>query len=365
MKNTKVALFLPSLKGGGAERVMVNLANEFTKNGLDVDLVLADAQGEYLSIVSEKVNIINLSKSRVLFSLISLIKYLKSEKPAVLLSTMAHANIIAVLATWLAGWNNRVFVRETNTVSVTLAQTSLMNRVVWRVLIHLFYKKATAIIAPSQGVACDLEEVAFLPKDSVNVIYNPIVTPELKNLADKPLLHRWLYQSEFSVILAVGRLNKQKDFPTLIKALKITREKQDVRLIILGEGELRVSLMQLITDLDLSDYVEMPGFKSNPFNFMRNADLFVLSSAWEGLPGTLIQAMASGCQVVSTNCPSGPSEILENGKYGSLTPVGDANALSCAIIDALNSDSKPDVVERSSFFDVEKSVKTYLALMKL
>ncbi len=362
--NSKIALFLPSLRGGGAERVMVNLANEFVQRGLSVDLVLANAEGPYLSAVSKGVNVIDLSSPRVLMCLPGLVRYLRGALPDVLISTMAHSNIIAVLATLLAGKKNRVFVRESNTVSVGFSQMPSSRRFIWRSLMHFFYKKATAVIAPSQGVARDLEVEITLAQDSVNVIYNPIVMPELEILANETFTHPWFGSLDTSVILAAGRLTKQKDYPTLIKALKIIREERDVRLIILGEGEERQLLEDIAQKTGVAEYIDMPGFAENPFKFMKSADLFVLSSAWEGLPGTLIQAMACGCQVVSTDCPSGPNEILKNGEYGELVPVGDERRLSVAILKALNdANSKPDVLQRSAFFNVGASVDAYLALI--
>lgn len=365
-KDTKIALFIPSLRGGGAERVMVNLANEFSERGIFVDLVVANVEGPYIDIVSTKVNIVNLSQAKVLFSLPKLVKYLRCSSPSVLLSTMSHANVIAILATMLTGNKNRIYVREANTISQIFLKKSSVNRFFWYTLLRFFYKKATAVIAPSQGVASDFEREISLNSGTVNVIYNPVVTPELAILANEKLTHPWLESPCSPVLLAVGRLTLQKDYPTLLKAFKIVREKIDAKLIILGEGEDRGKLEHMAIDLGVSDYVDMYGFVKNPFNFMKSADLFVLSSLWEGLPNTLIQAMACGCQVVATDCPSGPLEILNNGEHGSLVPVGDEGRLSVAILDRLNERTViPDVVERSLFFSVKSSVDAYVALMRL
>jgi glycosyltransferase involved in cell wall biosynthesis len=360
----KIALFLPSLRGGGAERVMVDLANAFSRKGLDVDLVLANLEGDYQSMVLDSVNIIDLSSSRLFFSLPKLIKYIRKYSPDVLLSTMPHVNIIAVLSTLLARKKNKIYVREANTVSVAFSKLPKSKRFFWRLMMRIFYNKANAIIAPSLGVARDLEHILALTGGSVKTIYNPVVTTELIPLSKIPVEHKWFDNHVAPVILSVGRLTLQKDYPTLLKAFKIVHETMDAKLLILGEGEDRFKLEEMIEEMCLSDSIELYGFAANPFKFMKSADLFVLSSLWEGLPNSLIQAMACGCQVVSTDCQSGPSEILQNGRYGALVPIGDEVELAAKMLSVLTNDgSRHDVVERSSFFDVETSVDAYLELM--
>jgi glycosyltransferase involved in cell wall biosynthesis len=165
------------------------------------------------------------------------------------------------------------------------------------------------------------------------------------------------------VILAVGRLTLQKDFPTLIRAFARLRARRSARLVILGEGELRDELEALVAELGLTADVALPGFVDNPFSWMRGSALFVLSSAWEGFGNVLVEAMACGTPVVSTDCPSGPAEILENGKWGRLAAVGDAEALARAIAEALDDPNPPDVRARAAFFSVERSVDAYLAIL--
>jgi glycosyltransferase involved in cell wall biosynthesis len=366
MNNERIAIFLPSLDGGGAERVMVNLANEFSKQGYIVDLVLVQARGAYKRIVLSSVNVIDLNEKRVLSSLPALIKYLNKYSPEVLLSTMTHANLVSVLAGMVSKQPTRVYVREANTLGVVLGRKKVFSKMLWSGLVKFLYKRASLIIAPSMGVARDLESHCSFPEGQVQVIYNPIVSSDLTNLMNEPVEHHWFNSKDERVILSVGRLTKQKDYPTLLQAFKQVVGSVNVRLVILGDGEEKRALQKLTEELCISDRVEFLGFVDNPFKFMRASDLFVLSSAWEGLPGVLIQAMACGCQVISTDCPSGPSEILNDGEYGTLVPVGNSQELASAICQSLSSGhSKYDTASRSLFFSVENSVRNYLSHMSL
>jgi len=360
----RIAFFLPSLRGGGAERMFVNLTNGFASRGLKVDLVLAQKEGPYLKDVSNKVRIIDLGVKRVLFSLLPLIKYLRTEKPAALISSMEHANIIAGLAKFLARSKTKVIARAANTLSFSLKGTKWNKRWLRKYGAMIFYRFANEIVANSKGSADDLARTLKIPRERIRVIYNPTIIPDVFKKAREEIDHSWLNNKTSPVIMGVGRLRKQKDFSTLIRAFAKLREKKDARLIILGEGEDRKKLENLIKKLSLQDYVDLPGFVKNPYAYMARADVFVLSSRWEGLPNTLIEAMACGTPVISTDCPSGPAEILEGGKYGKLVPVGDVNALANAILEILeNPLDKKILQERARFFSAEKAVGKYLKIL--
>ena len=229
-------------------------------------------------------------------------------------------------------------------------------------LMKIFYPRADGVVAVSKGVADDLAVVIGLPRERITVIYNPVVTPELLQKAQEPIDHPWFHPGEPPVILGVGRLTKQKDFPTLIQAFALVRKERPARLIILGEGEDRYELEELIRKLGIASDVDMPGFVDNPYKYMAYSTVFVLSSAWEGLPTVLIEAMACGCPVVSTNCHSGPAEILENGKYGKLVAVGDAAGLAEAMVGTLDAPESLNVVRRAQDFGVEQAVAGYLEI---
>jgi glycosyltransferase involved in cell wall biosynthesis len=359
----RLALYLPSLRGGGAERVMVTLANAFAERGYAVDLVLVSAEGPYLVEVSDAVRIVDLGCSRVLFSLPRLARYLRKERPRVLLSAMGHANAIAVLARGLSRVPTRVVVSERNHFSVSIAQSGeARNRFLER-RIRKIYRLADGIIAVSTGVADDLAKHAGLPRKKISVVYNPVWVPRIQKLADETVEPRLFHDGDGPLIVAMGRLVKQKGFSILLRAFARLRAQRAARLVILGEGELRESLEGEIGQLGLAADVILPGFAHNPFPLLRDSDLFVLSSLWEGLPNGMIQAMACGTPVVASDCPSGPAEILGNGRWGRLVPVGDVNALAAAMAATLDDKSHPDVVSRAADFNLDQAVDGYLKVM--
>ncbi|HNS59257.1 MAG TPA: glycosyltransferase [Nitrosomonas europaea] len=361
-----IAIYLPSLRGGGAERAMATLANGFADRGLKVDLVLVRAEGPYLSEVSPGVRIVDLQSNRVLTSLPGLVRYLRRERPQAMLSALNHANVIAVVARMLAGVPARLVVSERNNVSLSGSSSKNLRS---RVVLHMMrwaYRKTDGVTAVSGGVADDLANAINLPRDRISVIFNPVVTPELIEKSRMPLKHPWLGEGKPPVILGVGRLTPQKDFVTLIRAFAQVRTVRNCRLVILGEGELRAELEQLVASLGVQDNVQLPGFADNPFAWMSRVRLFVLSSRWEGLPNVLIQAMACGAAVVSTDCPSGPDEILEGGKWGRLVPVGDEEALAEAMVTLLEmpENQLSDVRQRAGGFRPELAVDAYLKILR-
>jgi len=361
----KVALFLPSLRGGGAERVMVNLANGFAEHGLQVDLVLARAEGPYLNEIAQDVRLVDLGAKRVLRSLPGLIAYLRRERPDAMLSAMDHANLVALWARKIAGAPTRMVVSVHNTTSRTVANAhSLKARYMPR-LMQLFYPWAQAVVAVSAGVAEDLVDFAGLPRNKIYVIYNPVVTSDMLSRAEQPLDHPWFRPGEPPVVMGAGRLTVQKDFPTLIRAFHLLRREVPARLIIISEGEERSRLETLVQELKLDHDVALPGFVSNPYNLMKHADVFVLSSKWEGLPTVLIEALALGTSVVSTDCPSGPAEILENGKWGRLVPVGDVPAMATAILDAMRDRINPNASKYTKKFSMNSVVREYLKVLEI
>jgi glycosyltransferase involved in cell wall biosynthesis len=354
----RIAVFLPSLNGGGAERVMVNLANAFANAGCHVDLVLGKARGPFLDEVCREIQIVDLGVARISMSLPGLVRYLRRERPTALLSSMHYVNVIALLARALSRVNTRVVVGEHNTLSKSVAH-DLQGRM-FRLLMRIMYPRAHSVVAVSQGVADDLAVSIGLDQGKIRVIYNPVVGPEIEARAREPLNHPWFQPGEPPVVLGAGRLVEQKDFGNLILAFAKLRSKRDCRLLILGEGPLRDQLECLIANLGLTDSISLPGFVANPFAYMSRAAVFALSSRWEGLPTVLIEAMACGVRVVATDCPSGAREILEEGVWGHLVPVGDPYALEAAIADALDDEDRPSLADRVNAFSVELARDKYL-----
>jgi glycosyltransferase involved in cell wall biosynthesis len=365
MDTARVALFLPSLRGGGAERVMLHLARGFAERGFAVDMVLADAAGAYIKQVPPQVQVVDLGAKRVLLSLPRLVRYLQDVQPSALLSAMEHANLVAILAWRWARVPTRLVVSVHSTMSIATQHAPQSKARLIPMLARWLYPQAHQVVAVSHGVATDILHLYQLPTAKVEVIYNPVVTPELMIQSQDTVEHPWLTAGEPPIILGVGRLTAQKDFATLIRAFARVRQSHEARLIILGEGEDRPILERLVRELGLQEWVALPGFVENPYAWMRRAAVFVLSSRWEGLPTVLIEAMACGTPVVATDCPSGPREILEGGKWGKLVPVGDAVGLAEAICQTLKEGSPSDLSIRASDFSLERAVESYLQVLGL
>lgn len=362
---TDVAINLPSLRGGGAERAMVTLANGFAARGLTVHLVLAKAEGPYLTEVDRRVRIVDLKSRRVLNSLPRLVRYLRMTRPRAMLAAMHHVSVIAILARLISRAPTHLVVAERNTLNpVSLRSATAWQRLLlW--LIRVSYPMAGEVTAVSEGAADALATAIGLPRERIRVIYNPIDVDQIQVLSLEPLHHPWLSDLKPPLLLAAGRLTEQKDFPTLVHAFTRLRQQRPARLVILGEGEERAALESQIRAAGLAKDVVLPGFTANPFPWMRRASVFVLSSAWEGLPNVLIQAMACGTPVVSTDCTCGPAEILEHGRWGRLVPVGDATALADALAATLDDPRPPAVQERALDFSVERAVDGYLNCLRI
>ncbi|MFQ5545316.1 MAG: glycosyltransferase [Acidiferrobacterales bacterium] len=359
----RLALFVPSMRCGGAERVTLILARELVLRGHAVDLLLAQAEGPHLAEVHESVRVVDLKASRVLTSLPALVRYLRQERPHALLSMMVHTNIVALWARRLAGVSTRAVVSERVTLSWRTEHGATRRGRLWPWVIRRFYPWADSIIAVSNGVADDLVQVAGIPHEYVRTIYNPIVRPELREKAQAPLDHPWFKPGQPLVVLAAGRLTEQKDFPALIQAFARVRQLRPARLLILGEGRERPALETLIRQLGLEKDVSLPGFEANPYPYMARASVFVLSSRFEGLPGVLIEALSCGAPLIATDCPSGPREILKDGQYGQLVPVGDIAALAQAIEMALSGKIPPPPQESRRPFELGTVVNQYINVL--
>ena len=353
-----IALFLPSLRGGGAERVMVLLANGFVARGHRVDLVLARAEGPYLDEVAAGVRVIDLGRSRVLTSLWRLMRYLRRERPDAMLSAMTHANVIAIWAKMLARVPLRLMVSEHSSPSRSHSGGGMAR--IMQLLVRRFYGKADIIVCVSNGAREEMAALYPALAERVTTIYNPLDLDRIHRMMEEPVSHRWLEERDRPVILAVGRLTAAKDYPTLLRAMAHLLDQRPARLIILGQGEEEAVLRQLIHDLGIGEHVDLVGFQKNPFSWMRRCDLYVMSSAWEGLPGSLLEALVCGAKVVSTDCRTGPREILEDGKWGALVPVGDAHALAAAIIERLGQSKSVANSQRLKDFEPAHIAQRYL-----
>ncbi len=342
---------------------MLKLAHGLAGRGHEVDLVLARAEGPYLDQVSEGVGLVDLDARRVATSLPGLVRYLRSKKPDALVATWEYANVVALWARRLARVPMRAIVIDQNTVSKSARHASTLRGRLMPWLMKRFYPWADYVIGNSAGVADDLRHITRLPDHRIRVVYNPIVTDDIAIMAREPVDHPWFRDGD-PVLMAAGRLRPQKDFPTLIRAFAKVRERRMVRLVILGEGSEHPALEALAKELGVHAELDLHPFVDNPYAYMARASLFVLSSRWEGLPTVLVEALRCGARIVSTDCPSGPREILAGGRYGRLVPVGDVNALAAAIGDALDETESPELPDESwTPYQMDTIVDQYLELL--
>ncbi len=360
----RIAVFVPSLRGGGAERAMLVFVREALSRGYLVDLVVCIRSGVLEDLVPYGARLVDLGRHRVSLVLPRLVKYLKDNRPAVLFSTIMHANVTAAIAGRLAGVETPVIVRESN-APVSEPKRTLSRLLTYKMLPYT-YRWARAIIAVSEGVARELREIDHGLAPLVKVIGTPVISDDMLRQGEEQPLHPWFRSGEPPVILAAARLQAHKGFLTLIRAFAVFRRSHVARLVILGEGPERKTLEAEIARLGLDSEVSLPGFFPNPFSFMKRARTFVLSSEYEGLPNVLIQAMALGTPVVATDCNCGPAEILAGGAFGELVPVGNVDAMAQALGRSLtpraSEEARLSVLQR---YSAERVTTEYLRLAGL
>ena len=328
-RDQRLALFLPDLGGGGAERVGLALLQGFLERGHPVDVVLARRKGALLPMVPAGVEIVDLGTAKLRQVVPPLARYLRERRPHALHAMMWPLPLLAMVARAIARVDTRIIGSEHTTLSAM--PHGLRHRVV-RALTRRAYLRADGLVAVSAGVADDLSAFLAIPRDRITVIHNPLSLPAS---LPHPAM-RW--PAGTKRILAVGALKVEKNYPLLLRALARVRERVPASLLILGEGPLRGTIERQIADLGLSDAVVLAGFDTDPWPYYAAADLFALSSDCEGLPTVLIEALHAGLPIVSTDCPSGPREILVGGTYGALTPCGDERALADAMVRRLKDD---------------------------
>ncbi|MCI5059447.1 MAG: glycosyltransferase [Alphaproteobacteria bacterium] len=359
-----ITIWLYRLGGGGAERVMADLAASFAQKGHQVTILTHTDDNPYGQQLTSQAKLVNLGKSlapflrpRTIFCLPKLVRFLKAEKPDVIFTTGATHSVLLILLSRIFKFSGKIVIRETNTISVQAGKKiNLMDQVGF-FFARLIYPLADYVIAPSLGVKSDLEKSIPKLKNKVQVIYNPVNAEIIQQKAKVPLS-----SENKNFILSAGRLVPQKGYDLLIKAWAPIYQDKKVELIILGEGPEKDKLLDLANDLDVSKGLNLPGFDPNPFRYMARAKAFVLSSYYEGLPNVLLQAMACGCPVIATNCPSGPQEILQDGKFGALVPVGDVEAIRRAIIKYLKEPPAPHWDKIRHIYDPEKISEQYLEI---
>ena len=364
----KLLLVLPSLGGGGAERASIDLLRGIRRDRFEPSLALFAHSGPFLKQVPADVRVHDLRgknqyDARLVWRLSLLLRH---EKPDIILSVLRYANLITLLARPLSGAGARIVVNEQNLPSVEFAAFGGAAAKGWA--LKELYPSADLVTAISHGIARELTSLYGLPEEKVEVIYNPVDVARVLALADEPTHHAWLQSgpgaSDAPVLVAAGRLHRQKGFPHLIRAFAAVRRVRPCKLVILGEGPDRSRLEKLVVGLGLCDDVALPGFDENPYSAMRHATAFVLSSLYEGFGNVLVEALAVGTPVVSTRCPVGPDEIITDGVTGLLVPPADDEALAQSILRILDDSElrrklSANGPARAADFGLERSVAQY------
>jgi len=355
-------LFIPSLKGGGAERMFVSLSNALSQEN-EVYLVTLDPLGAYFDNICKEVNVVIINKNRAIFSIKKLSMLVLRHKPDILLTGLMHANIVGIivkLILFCLGHKTRLIISERNFVRPPIFGKLPLKSVVVVVVSKLLYKYADSIVCVSDVVRQSVISVLNVPESLVTTIYNPVVDERLK-------LHISLLDRDKSrpekVIVAAGRLVPNKNHYLLIKAFYILSKDYDARLVILGEGELRQELEDLVVSLGISNLVQFFGFVKDPFSVFANSDLFVSTSIIEGLPGAMIQAMLCDLPIISTSCKGVAEEVLCNGKYGIIIPDNSSpDLLSSVMIKSLTSAHQFQEKKRATEFDTNNALRSYTNL---
>ena len=397
MPDHRIAVLMNALDMGGAERAIVHLARGMTRRGLALDVALVKRSGPLLDDLPAEARIIELGTAsrlrawshlfrlpestrrlvcrrgvfakhqalpKVIRSIPRIVDYLRKARPAALLTTLPNNNIAALWASFLAQSETRIVVREANMLSIEIAHARQRFERHLSTLAREWYPHAAGVIAVSDGVAADLAELTALPRARITTVHNPVDIERVTRLGAEPPKDTWADSEGPPLVLAVGRLAPQKDYATLLRAFARIVACRPARLVILGEGTERPALEMLAEDLGIAKSVRLPGLCANPYAYMARAKVLVLSSAWEGFPNVLIEALACGCPVVSTDCPSGPAELLENGRFGRLTPVGDDVALAEAVVQTLSAPPSPARLrERAARFSLDAALDRYLSVM--
>lgn len=363
---TRLAVLISFSGEGGVERMVLNLVEGFAARGVKVDLLAIRADSAHLGALPPGVELIDLGVRHSALAVPPLVRYLRRARPDALLAAKDRAIRAAVAARGIAGVPCRIVGRLGTNLSAALEDRAGVARWLRVAPMRLFYPHVDHVVCVSDGVKSDTMHLTGLPDARLSVVRNPVVTPRLAALATEVVDHPWAADTTVPLILGAGRLTEQKDFPTLVRAFARLRSERPARLVILGEGRGRAKLEQLAAELGVAADVALPGFASNPYAWMVHAKLFVLSSAWEGSPNVLTEALALGVPSVATDCPSGPREILAGGRWGALVPVGDAAALAAAMAATLDAPLSPEVLRAAvAAYTRDAAAAAYLAVLGL
>lgn len=362
----RIACFFSTSGHSGVDRAAKHLIPALARRGYRVDLLKVRRHGPHLDAIPDGVSVVDLGSRHTYACVPGLVRYLRRERPAVMLSDKDRVNRTALLAHWLARVPTRLVFSSGTTISIDLATRGALERWVQRTSMGRLYPFADQVIVTSAGVADDMARYTGLARERIRVVPSPVVPASLFTEVLARPDHPWLGRSDRPLILGAGELCGRKDFESLLRAFARVRAERPCRLMILGQGRARERLLALAAELGVAEDVALPGFVPEPYAFMAHADLFAFTSRWEGLGFVIIEALAVGTPVVATDCPSGPREILQDGRIGPLVPVGDAAALATAILQTLDA-PPPQALLRDAArpYEIEASTDAYLDAMRL
>lgn len=364
----RITFFIPFFNAGGVERMLFNLARGVAEEGIAVDFVVIDAAavGD-MGRLPDAVNVIEVGSRDRGAIIQTLIRNMAERKPGAVLSAKDACDLLAVAAIRRADADIPLYIRAVVNVSQRLARRSPLKRW-WNFRqLRAAYGQTAGIIAVSRGVADDIRRITGVPGDRLHVAPNPVVTPELEHLAAAPVDHPWFARKELPIVIGSGRLGRQKNFALLIRAFAKARASRPCRLVLLGAGRQHDPLQRLARQLGVADSVWLAGYVTNPYAYMGKADVFALSSRWEGSPNVLTEALALGLAAVATDCPSGPREILQDGRLGTLVPLDDEDALAAALVSEIENPTATPEQRRAATqpYHYRNSARHYLQAMRL
>ncbi len=349
-------IFMPSLDGGGMEKMMINLSKSLLRLGVKVNFILMNEKGDYTGSIKKELKVVSFDVKNMVSSVPYLAEYIKNRRPDKIMSVGRASNITLLLASKIT---EHEFEKVISLRNIVNEERNKWKDLIYKYLIKITYNGADKYIPISYGVYEDHKRIVDISKDKTKVIYNPAFRKEIVDKSKKKVKHKW-FNGKDKIILSAGRLCRQKNFVLLVKAFSKVNNVIDSKLAILGKGEKREDIIRAARKVGVRDKVDLLGFVSNPYKYMAKADLFVLPSRWEGFGNVIVEAMAVGTSIVATNCPGGPAEILENGKWGDLVPTNSPKAMANAIVDNLrNPQNGDDLIRRAKNFCIDKIAPEY------
>lgn len=334
MNKVKILFILDVFEFGGAQRVLLNILRFLNRSRFTPILTLLKGKGNYMKMLPQDVTVYNLNLKRARFGVFDLVRILKITRPHIVFSTVNYIDEVVNVALRVYTGSYKLILRSPNFPSQNIYKYPVYTRLISR----WSYNRADMIVASTKAMKLDLLHIFDLPLEKVKLVHNPVDLQLISSLSKKSIEEKLYteWNDYIPVIISMGRLTEQKGFSYLIRAFKMVQNELPSKLVIIGDGTEKKYLKNLTESLGITEDVIFLGLQSNPYKYLINSDLFVLSSLWEGFPNSLVEAMACGIPVISTDCPSGPSEIITPGIDGLLVPPGNPEAMAFAISKVLN-----------------------------